>query len=39
MALRLRRSGFIANYFEQQRAEDEEILNIQNTVLPETGNQ
>lgn len=34
LALRLRRSGFIADYIKQQRAEDEEILDVQNDILP-----
>jgi magnesium chelatase subunit I len=33
MSLRLRRSSFIADYFEQQQAEDDEILQAQNHVL------
>jgi magnesium chelatase subunit I len=32
MALRLRRSNFIADYFNQQRTEDEEIINIQHSI-------
>lgn len=34
MSLRLRRSSFITDYFEQQQAEDAEILNTQEGVLP-----
>ncbi len=33
MSLRLRRSGFITDYIEQQQAEDKEILQAQQTAL------
>jgi magnesium chelatase subunit I len=33
MSLRLRRSGFITDYFEQQQAEDDEIMQTKNTIL------
>lgn len=33
MSLRLRRSGFITDYFEQQQAEDDEIMQTKDTIL------
>ncbi len=35
MSLRLRRSGFIIDYIEQQQAEDREILEAQQIAFPD----